>query len=166
MKQKLILCIGSNLGDRQKNLKTARYLIEERIDKIVEESPIIESSPWGYTSENWFLNQILIIQTDKEPKYILRKTQNIEKLLGKKTDENAVYSDRTIDIDILFYDNLIIDDKSLTIPHPKLQYRKFVLEPLNKLEPNFIHPILNETVNELLNKCEDRSETKWFEDTL
>lgn len=147
----LYLGLGANLGQREKTLQRAIERIQETIGPIVARSSFHYSEPWGFSSENAFLNACLITETDLDARACLRLTQNIEKELGRtmKT-ENAQYHDRLIDIDILFYDNLILNEKDLTIPHPLLHQREFVLKPLNEIAGDFKHPILHKSITELL----------------
>lgn len=147
----LYLGLGANLGQREKTLQRAIERIQETIGPIVARSSFHYSEPWGFSSDNAFLNACLIVETDLDARACLRLTQNIEKELGRtmKT-ENAQYHDRLIDIDILFYDNLILNEKDLTIPHPLLHQREFVLKPLNEIAGNFKHPILQKSIAELL----------------
>lgn len=147
----LYLGLGANLGQREKTLQRAIERIQETIGPIVARSSFHYSEPWGFSSKNAFLNACLIVETDLDARACLRLTQNIEKELGRtmKT-KNAQYHDRLIDIDILFYDNLILNEKDLTIPHPLLHLREFVLKPLNEIAGNFKHPILHKSITELL----------------
>lgn len=147
----LYLGLGANLGQREKTLQRSIERIQETIGPIVARSSFHYSEPWGFSSENAFLNACLIVETDLDARACLRLTQNIEKELGRtmKT-ENAQYYDRLIDIDILFYDNLILNEKDLTIPHPLLHLREFVLKPLNEIAGNFKHPVLQKSIAELL----------------
>lgn len=147
----LYLSLGSNLGDRRANLSAAVRLIGERIGKVTEKSGIIETEPWGFVSDNPFLNQAIAVETDMESIDILTETQAIERELGrrKKTD-GGHYSDRCIDIDLLLYNDRMIRDGRLQLPHPLMHLRRFVLEPLAEIAPDAIHPGLKKSVRELL----------------
>ena len=149
----LYISIGSNLGDRESNLRTAVSRIAARIGPVVAESDIVETEPWGFETGNRFLNQVIAIDTALSPEDVLDITQQIERELGRSTkSSNGNYSDRPIDIDLLLYDDLIINTDRLTIPHPLMDRRRFVLEPLAQIAPSIAHPLLNETILDLLNK--------------
>ncbi|MGI6341578.1 MAG: 2-amino-4-hydroxy-6-hydroxymethyldihydropteridine diphosphokinase [Bacteroidales bacterium] len=152
------LSIGSNKGDRLDNIIKAIKLIED-FAEVINYSPIIETKPWGYNSTNLFLNIALKIRTELGCEMLLQKLLSIEKTLGR-VKTKPEYEDRIIDIDILFYDKIIIKSKSLTIPHPHIQDRRFVLEPLNSISPNFNHPVLNLNINTLLKRCPDKLMTR------
>jgi len=153
---KVILSLGSNTGDRLANIEKAITLINRHIGIINSKSSLYETEPCGYKSENNFLNMVLEVETNLLPNTILSKCKEIEKTNGRKNISNT-YTDRSIDIDILFYENEIIDSPTLKIPHPLLHQRKFNLIPLNDIIPDFIHPVLNKSISELLNLCEDKS---------
>lgn len=144
------LGLGTNLGSKRENLKQATQFIKRKIGKIISQSSLYETIPWGYQSDNLFINMVIKIETEKSPFEILSLTKEIEQCMGRihKT-VNAVYQDRVIDIDILFYDDNIIDSNSLKIPHPLIADRLFVLEPLNEIAADFIHPILHLSINQL-----------------
>jgi 2-amino-4-hydroxy-6-hydroxymethyldihydropteridine diphosphokinase len=143
---KVYLGLGSNLGDREENMRKAIQLIGERVGKVTKQSSFIETAPWGYESENRFLNAVVLCETSKKPREVLLLTQQIERDLGRKTKrhfkkndvgstsvETESYSDRPIDIDILLYDDLTVDEPDLQIPHPLMQERDFVMIPLKEL---------------------------------
>lgn len=143
---KVYLGLGSNLGDREENMRKAIQLIGERVGKVTKQSSFIETDPWGYESANRFLNAVVLCETSKKPREVLLLTQQIERDLGRKTKrhfkkndvestsvETESYSDRPIDIDILLYDDLTVDEPDLQIPHPLMQERDFVMIPLNEL---------------------------------
>ena len=156
----VIIGLGGNTGDRIKNLLLAGGLLVERVGRIVEFSPIIESEPWGFQSENCFLNQILIMETALSPSKVLEECLAIEQTLGRQ--RTVDYSDRRMDIDILFYDDLVIAEEGMIIPHPRLHERLFILMPLVHLRPDFIHPILGLSTKKMLESCSDTTKTNWY----
>lgn len=134
VKHKVFLGLGSNLGDRQANIERAIELISERVGEIIRRSSLIETEPWGFDSENKFLNGVILCETTLTPRQVLRKTQKIERDMGRKKKTSSLqYSDRPIDIDILLYDNLTVDEPDLKIPHPRMQDREFVMIPLKEI---------------------------------
>ena len=149
----VFLGIGTNLGDKKKNIELAFDKIEGQIGNITSISALYLSKPQGFDSENLFVNCAIHIQTPLKPTEVLSETQSIEKDMGRKDkSEDIGYADRIIDIDILFYNNLIINNSStLIIPHPHIQERDFVLKPLSEIAPDLIHPIFNKSIEELLN---------------
>ena len=130
------LGLGSNLGDRETNMVEAIRLIQERVGEIARRSSFIETAPWGFNSSHSFLNGVVLCLTEKSPREVLRLTQAIERELGRKTKTGATrhYSDRPIDIDILLYDDLTMDEPDLKIPHPLMTERDFVMIPLNEIK--------------------------------
>ena len=136
------LGLGSNLGDREEHIRKAIALIGESIGLVIRQSSLIESEPWGFESSNKFLNGVILVETSLTPRQLLRATQKIERQLGRKkksTDSCLLtpvsYSDRSIDIDILLYDDLTVDEPDLKIPHPLMEQRDFVMIPLNEIKP-------------------------------
>ncbi len=160
----IILSIGTNIGDRERNIENAIVALGE-IGKVTAISPIYTSEPWGFESENGFYNIALILESKLSPLDLLRETQRIEKELGRTAKTTTEYADRVIDIDIIDYDNQIIDyrvesaDNSslLTLPHPLMHLRNFVLYPLADIAPEWVHSILKLSVQELKNKSEDNN---------
>lgn len=148
--------LGSNLGDKEQNLRDAVKKIEEQIGKVVSLSAFYATAPWGFTSENSFLNAAACVDTDLPPLEVLQKTQEIERELGRtKKSVNGAYSDRLIDIDLLLYDDLILSTVSpsgaeLILPHPLMTERDFVMKPLAEIAPHLPHPVLGKTMKELL----------------
>jgi 2-amino-4-hydroxy-6-hydroxymethyldihydropteridine diphosphokinase len=137
MGEEVYLGLGTNKGERESNLRRAVDLIEELPTvKLVATSAIYETAPWGYTEQNDFLNMCLKIRTDLAPKKLLAKLQQIEEKLGRIREER--WGPRVIDIDILIYDNLQVETAQLTIPHPRIEERSFVLIPLQELEPDLV----------------------------
>ena len=144
------LGLGTNLGDKEANLRTAIYKLQERIGKQVSLSSFYETAPWGFESDHSFLNAAFGLETSLSPIEILHITQEIEKELGRtKKSVNGSYSDRLIDIDILLYDNLVLQTPELTIPHPLMTERDLVMKPLNEIAGNVIHPTHQKTLSEL-----------------
>lgn len=146
----ILLSLGTNLGNRESNLKEAVSIIKKRVGNIISLSAFYQTSPWGFESQNEFLNAALMVKTSLSPDILLRKTQAIEVELGRLTKSNGTYSDRIIDIDILYYDQECINTPELVIPHPLLQLREFVLVPLQEIAPDWQHPILHKSTTELL----------------
>ncbi len=150
----IFLSIGSNLGDRQQLIKSAGELLPLTITKS---SSLYETEPWGGAQGGWFLNQVIEGKTPLTSKQFLKEITRIEKELGRKRIIQGRYEPRTIDIDILFWDDEIILPPPLHIPHPLIGERRFVLEPLVEIAPDFTHPVLKKTMKELLNECPDHS---------
>lgn len=131
---KLYLGLGSNMGNREDYIRQALRLIGERVGKVLRTSSLIETEPWGFESEHRFLNAVCLIETNLSPLDCLHKTQRIEHLLGRRhKSRDGHYTDRPIDIDLLFYDDLVIQTPELTIPHPHWQERDFVRIPLEEI---------------------------------
>ena len=152
------LLIGGNLGDRKQNLSTAIELINEQCGIVTKTSSLYETAAWGITDQPAFLNQALEISTSLNAKQLLRKILKVEKMMGRVRKEK--FGPRIIDIDILFYEDEIHDLRFLKIPHPELQNRRFVLEPLAEINSEFLHPVLKKTIAELLEECPDNLEVK------
>jgi len=151
---KVYLSIGSNKGNRSLLINKAIDEIEKKVGIIISRSSIYQSKSWGFDS-NDFYNLCLLIDTDIMPKSLLINLKKIEKSMGRE-DVDGSYSDRLIDIDILFYDNITTDSEDLKIPHPKIEIRKFVLVPMLEIADDYVHPILNKTIKELYNDCSDQ----------
>jgi len=145
------LGLGTNLGDKENNLNLAMDEIRKRVGEITSLSAFYATEPWGFDSQNSFLNAVCKAHTTLSPLEVLSTTQAIEKDLGRiRKSVGGQYSDRPIDIDILLYDNLIIDTPQLSIPHPLMHKRLFVMEPLTEIAPELVHPVLKQTMKELL----------------
>ena len=133
-KHKIYLGLGSNLGDRQGNISRAYAEIEKLIGTIVRQSALYESEPWGFESDNSFINSVICCETTLSPHEVLKKTQSIERELGRtQKSVDGHYHDRTIDIDILLYDDLTVNEPDLKIPHPLMRQRDFVMKPLSEI---------------------------------
>lgn len=153
----LILILGSNLGNSLDYLQKARKYLEERIGQVTRFSGIYQTAPWGLNDANDFLNQVLTIKTSLPPLRCLEIALQTENELGRsrpKHDANA-YESRTMDIDLLYYSNHILHSSDLVLPHPRLYERRFVLEPLNEILPDFIDPLKNKSIRYLLAECKD-----------
>ena len=134
---KVFLGLGSNLGNCKKNLERAIRLIDERVGQVTRQSSFIETEPWGFESEHKFMNAVVLCETMKTPREVLLLTQQIERDMGRrKKSVSGGYADRPIDIDILLYDDLTIDEPDLKIPHPLMHQRDFVMIPLNEIKTN------------------------------
>lgn len=155
---KVYVSLGTNLGDKEQNLRCAVQKIEEQIGKVVSLSAFYVTAPWGFASENSFLNAAACVDTDLSPFELLRQTQMIERELGRtQKSANGVYSDRLIDVDLLLYDDLILSATSpegaaLTLPHPLMTQRDFVMKPLAEIAPELRHPVLKRTMKEILDE--------------
>ena len=152
------LLIGGNQGDRIAQLERARTRIAATAGTIRAVSALYETAPWGKTDQAWFLNQALLLETKAGAMALLRMMLDIEKSMGRRRAER--YGSRLIDIDILFFNDAILREPGLTIPHPEIANRRFVLEPLNEIAPAYIHPVLHKSVRELLLACPDPLEVK------
>jgi 2-amino-4-hydroxy-6-hydroxymethyldihydropteridine diphosphokinase len=139
------LLIGGNLGDRINYLEKAIDEIKHNIGKIIRSSSVYETEPYGFRDEYPFLNRCLLIETILSPWDILSKTQQIERSLGR-IRKSGKYESRTMDIDILFYDDLVIDEIGLIIPHPEFHKRNFALIPMSEISPGFVHPVFGKTM--------------------
>ena len=150
---KVYLLIGGNMGNRMANLVQAIHLINEEIGTIQLVSSIYETAAWGKTDQPDFLNQAIFLNATLDADSIMNKLLDIEIKMGRKRD--IPMGPRTIDLDIIYYNNDVISNKLITIPHPKLADRRFVLMPLAEIAPNYIHPILNKSNDALLKECGD-----------
>ena len=151
------LLLGGNIGNSKNIFNQAQLLIDSEIGSLFKQSSDYQSKAWGFESSSFFLNRIVIIKTNLSPSDLLKETQKIEIQLGRKEKTKETYESRIIDIDILFYENKIIQTNKLTIPHPRLHLRRFTLEPLLELSSDFTHPILQKTIANLYQECEDQS---------
>ena len=150
------LCLGSNLGDRKGNIEAASKLIDQLIGKIAKKSRFYETQPWGKPDQDWFYNQMLMINTTQDPREMLENITKIERQVGREKGEK--WGPRIIDVDIIFYGKRVIRDKGLEIPHPEMHKRGFVLVPMLELAPELEHPVLHKTMDELFLNLDDLSE--------
>ena len=149
----IFLQLGSNMGDRYIYLQKACELITEGIGMVKKKSRIYESEPWRIENQNNYLNQVLELRSKFLADEVLQKILEIEDKIGRIRNEK--WGERIIDIDILFYNDLIVEREGLCIPHIHLHNRKFVLIPLHEISPNFVHPKYNKNINELMRECKD-----------
>lgn len=144
------LALGTNIGNRRRNMITAAALLAERVGDVLALSGFYETEPWGFQSENTFLNAALRLETSLSPLELLKATQQIEAEMGRTQKSNGTYHDRIIDIDILLYDDLILQTPELTLPHPLMRDRRFVMEPLLEIAPIVVHPVFKKTIVSLI----------------
>lgn len=143
------LGLGTNIGNKRRNMITAAALLAERVGDILALSGFYETEPWGFASENFFLNAAVKLKTSLSPLELLQITQQIEKELGRVEKSNGVYHDRVIDIDILLYEDEVLQIPGLTLPHPLMHEREFVMDPLSEIAPFVVHPVLKERIIDL-----------------
>jgi 2-amino-4-hydroxy-6-hydroxymethyldihydropteridine diphosphokinase len=156
------LLTGSNIEPRMHFLQMAKNAIEEQLGAIVNESSVYESEAWGFNAEIAFLNQVLLIRTNLGAADILKRVLDIEKSMGRSRGNNG-YTSRTIDIDMLYYGDEVIENDQLIVPHPRIASRNFTLLPLNEIAGSFIHPVLKLTNKELLKRTRDTGKVWLFE---
>ena len=161
MKNNIFLGLGSNIDDRVTYLKTATSLIGSCADiKIVQSSLIYETEPWGIRNQKSFLNQVLKTECSLSAPDLLTFVKEVEIKTGRT--ERAKWHEREIDIDVLFYDNEIISTEKYKLPHGEIQNRKFVMVPMCEIAPDFLHPVLNKSMKQLLEETKDISEVKIY----
>lgn len=154
MINKVYILLGANLGDPIKQIKDACSLLSKKIGRIIASSSLYKSEAWGLEDQPIFFNQVIIIETSLNPIDCLRKCQEIELQLGRIRKEK--WGARVIDIDILYFNNEIIESEDLSVPHPFIAQRNFTLFPLNEVDSNYIHPILKKSNSQLLKESEDK----------
>ena len=152
---KVYLLLGGNLGDKKQVFEETTKLLGDQVGTITRQSHIYETEPWGFESSDLFWNQVLELSVAIAPEEVLEKTQQIEHQLGRTRKANQ-YDSRIIDIDILFYGDQVISLDKLSIPHPRIPERRFVLVPLNEIVPELMHPVLQKTIGQLLLECPDQ----------
>jgi len=158
----IFLSLGSNLGNREESLSLAEKKIERLAGTIIQRSGIYESEPWGFESEHAFLNNVIEMSSEYSPGELLKILNTIEQMIGRQQKTTAGYASRIIDIDILLYNHLIIDQPHLKVPHQHLHKRKFVLIPLAEIVPGLVHPVFKKSILELLKSCDDQGEVKKY----
>jgi len=146
---KAFIALGSNLGDKRKNIEIAIEKIKEKGINILKVSSIIETEPYGYKDQDSFLNAVCLVETSLDPFSLLRVLLNIEEEMGRK--RIFKWGPRNIDLDIIFFDDLVIDSEELIIPHPDAHNRTFVMGPISEIEPDFVHPVLKRKVIDIYN---------------
>ena len=155
----VFILLGSDLGNRLKNVEQARILIANRVGAVTSASSIYETEPWHMQSSQYFLNQCLMVQTELAPAPVMKVLLAVELEMGRtRSNVHEGYQTRSIDIDILYYNDLIVESQKLQVPHPRLHLRKFALVALSEIAPDFIHPLLLKSNLQLLEKCTDKSE--------
>ena len=154
--ENVFILLGSNLGDREMLINQACKMMEEKCGGIVRRSGLYESEPWGFQAEQWFLNQVVMIDTALQPDALMHTLLSIEKALGRdRTVHHDGYVSRPIDLDILYFGDKIIDTQMVNAPHPRLHQRRFTLMPLCEIAPDFVHPTLKKNNLQLLDECRD-----------
>lgn len=150
------LSLGSNLNDRLSNIQQATsQLVAYQDIKLLATSTFYETEPWGNVAKNWFVNAAIKIETKLKPIEFLRVCQNIEAIIGRNRKEEIRWGEREIDIDILFYDDVVFENEILTIPHKHIQDRAFVLVPMLEIAPDFVHPIYKKTIAQMYDALEN-----------
>lgn len=153
----VITLFGSNLGNKYQIINQAVQLLASSAGSVSTASSFYETEPWGFECEENFLNRVVVFETNLTPQTFLYHCLETEKQLGRQRHPSDLrYSSRTIDIDILFYESLIMDTPDLILPHPRICERNFVLTPLSEILPDFIHPVFQKTISELLAQCQDK----------
>ena len=148
--KEIFLSLGGNVGDVQANLAEALDSLEARKVKIINESLIYKTEPVGNIDQDWFMNQVVEVETDLSPQELLYTCLAVEEEMGRIRSTEERWGPRPLDVDILFYGNKVVNTNNLTIPHPELVDRRFVLVPLAEIAPNFVHPTRDEKIKNLL----------------
>lgn len=151
---------GSNSGDKKSTIENAIALVASRTGKINTSSSLYETAPWGFESEECFLNQVVVYESLLSPIQFLNACLTIEQELGRTREAGVRYTSRSIDIDLLFCDDLSLHTPDLILPHPRIPERRFVLEPLNEIMPEFIHPGTQKSISRMLQECPDQLPVK------
>jgi 2-amino-4-hydroxy-6-hydroxymethyldihydropteridine diphosphokinase len=149
------ILLGSNLGDKVSNLQQACELTDRRAGTISKRSSLYLTESWGFKTSDTFINQVVEIKTNEPPEQLLAILLAIENELGRKRNGTGEFESRIIDLDLLFYENIVLRSVGLVLPHPLLHKRKFVLIPMNELAPQWVHPVFGKTIAQLLDECDD-----------
>lgn len=160
MQNEVYLLLGSNLGNREKQLAEALQKVESQTGTILKASSIYETQAWGKTDQSAFLNQVVMVSSLFSPHELLMKLLKLEEDLGRQ--RNELWGPRIIDLDILFFGDSVVHQPDLVIPHPEIAKRRFTLVPLVEIAPDFVHPLLKKTSRQLLAECTDPLEVKRF----
>jgi 2-amino-4-hydroxy-6-hydroxymethyldihydropteridine diphosphokinase len=161
--EKTVLLLGSNIEPRKAFIADALALLREEFGSEERLSGIYESEPWGFDAQVPFLNRVVVFETGKTPQEVLGICLDVEQKLGRKRKDGSGFVSRTIDVDVLYFGNKIVETKNLTIPHPALHLRRFTLLPLVEVIPGFVHPVLKKDNKALLNECADNLNVVLFE---
>lgn len=158
------ILFGSNMGDKEALFAQACLLINNRCGQVVRVSAAYESEPWGFEAEEWFLNRVIVVETEKTPEELLQQLLDIERELGRvRHPEIQGYTSRTVDLDLLYFGQRVINTDSLTVPHPRLHLRRFALVPMCEVAPEWVHPVFGLTQQELLQQCPDECIVRMME---
>lgn len=154
------ISLGSNLGDSINLLNIAIEQIKEKIGSVITKSSYYKTEPWGFVAENNFVNAMIAVKTKLQPEEVLQQLLDIENQMGRTRNKEGVYESRRIDLDIIAIDNLVLKTKRLVVPHPKMRERSFVLVPFLEINPNWRNPLLDKSLEELLNLRDDVDKVK------
>jgi len=155
--KKIVLLLGGNEGDTRGYLRNAMTLLEQQMGMLTHQSYFYKTAAWGFQADD-FINIAMVIETEKSAEECLRIALDVEDELGRIREEDQQgYQDRNIDVDIIFYADEIINTENLIVPHPRMQERNFVLQPLLEIIPEYVHPVLKKTIRDLANDCQDSS---------
>ena len=161
------ILFGSNMGDKNGIFDQACLYINNRCGRVVQVSASYESEPWGFEAEEWFLNRVIVVETEMDSCDLMQQLLEIERELGRERHpEKEGYASRTADLDILYYGSRVICTETLTVPHPRLHLRRFALLPLREVAPNLVHPVFGLTQRELLDRCPDALVVRILENRL
>lgn len=148
------ICVGSNLGNKLENCRQGvAALIQDRSARLIDSSPVYQTEPVDYRDQDWFINYVVKIETLLDPLDLLHRLKSIERTVGR-TQNSVRFGPRVLDMDIIFYDELVMEHRMLVIPHPRMYKRRFVLKPLCDIDPRIFHPILKRTVQSLLEELD------------